>query len=105
MNTLYQTQTFNKWIKNLKDLKGRARILARIRSAELGHFGDCAPVGEGISEMRVHYGAGYRMYYWQEGSHIYWLLAGGDKSSQQRDIEKAKKIRQEIKDIPHGNTY
>jgi len=74
----------------------------RIRSAELGNFGDCAPVGKGISEMRLHFGPGYRLYFWRQGNQVYWLLAGGDKSSQERDIERAKSLKREIKEVNHG---
>ncbi|MDL2271794.1 type II toxin-antitoxin system RelE/ParE family toxin [Desulfovibrio sp. OttesenSCG-928-I05] len=76
MNTFHQTDTFSAWLMKLKDTKARARIVTRVRSAEHGNFGDCAPVGEGVSEMRLHFGPGYRLYFWQEGSQVYWLLAG-----------------------------
>lgn len=69
---------------------------ADIRSAEAGNFGDCEPVGEGVSEMRIHAGAGYRAYFTRRGETIYLLLAGGDKSSQKRDIELAKKLAREL---------
>ena len=74
----------------------------RLRSAEHGNLGDCVPVGEGISEMRLHFGPGYRLYFWQQGRHVYWLLAGGDKSSQQHDIERAKVVRREVEEMNHG---
>ena len=102
MNTFHQTDTFSGWLKKLKDISARARIVVRIRAAELGNFGDCAPVGEGVSEMRLHFGPGYRLYFWQQGSHVYWLLAGGDKSSQSRDIEQAKALRREVEEMNHG---
>jgi putative addiction module killer protein len=70
--------------------KAKARILARLLSAALGNFGDCEPVGEGVSEMRIHVGAGYRVYYTRTGSTVYVLLAGGLKASQAKDIAKAK---------------
>ncbi len=72
-----------------KDKVGRARIVHRIRSAEHGNFGDCEPVGEGVSEMRIHFGPGYRVYFTRCGEVIYLLLWGGDKSSQKRDIKRA----------------
>jgi putative addiction module killer protein len=102
MNTFQQTDIFSDWLKRLKDIKARARILIRIRSAEHGNFGDCAPVGDGVSEMRLHFGPGYRLYFWKEGGHTYWLLAGGEKSSQKRDIERAKLLKREIQEITHG---
>jgi putative addiction module killer protein len=73
----------------LKDRVGRARVIHRVRSAEHGNFGDCEPVGEEVSEMRVHVGPGYRIYYTRRGEVVYLLLVGGDKSSQERDIERA----------------
>ena len=102
MNTFHQTDVFSDWLKNLRDIKARARIVVRIRSAEHGNLGDCAPIGEGISEMRLHFGPGYRLYFWQQGHNVYWLLAGGDKSSQKRDIESAKTLRHEVEEMSHG---
>jgi len=67
-------------------------------SATLGNFGDCKPVGEGVSEMRIHVGAGYRVYYIRTGSTLYVLLVGGDKSSQAKDISRAKKMARELKE-------
>ena len=104
MNTFHQTDTFSDWLDKLKDIKARARIVARVRSAEHGNFGDCAPVGESVSEMRPHFGPGYGLYYWQEGSQVYWLLAGGDKSSQKRDIERAKALRREVEEFNQGKS-
>jgi putative addiction module killer protein len=68
----------------------------RIRSAEFGNLGDCSPVGEGVSEMRIHYGPGYRLYFKRTGDVVYLLLAGGDKSSQKRDIAAALKIAKSL---------
>ena len=96
MNTFQKTEAFDAWLAGLKDRKGKARILARISSAQAGNFGDCEPVGEGVSEMRIHYGPGYRVYYARVGSVVYLLLSGGDKSSQKRDIKKAIKMKQAI---------
>ena len=87
--TFLRSAEFDEWLLALKDKIGRARIAHRIRSAEAGNFGDCEPVGEGVSEMRVHVGSGYRMYYTRRGEVIYMLLLGGDKSSQKRDIKRA----------------
>lgn len=104
MNTFHQTDTFSDWLRKLKDIRARARIIARIRSAEHGNLGDCASVGEGVSEMRLHFGPGYRLYFWQEGCQLYWLLVGGDKSSQERDIERAKQLRREVQELNHGKS-
>lgn len=98
MFTFLQHAAFSEWLRRLTDAKGKARILARITAAEHGNFGDCEPVGEGVSEMRVHVGPGYRVYFTRRAAVVYVLLCGGDKSSQRRDIEKAKALAREIKD-------
>jgi putative addiction module killer protein len=98
MFTLIQSSVFDAWLSALTDLKAKARILARLRSATLGNFGDCEPVGEGVSEMRIHIGAGYRVYYIRTGKTVYVLLTGGNKSSQKRDIVLAKKMAHEFKE-------
>lgn len=95
MLTVRQTETFTAWLKDLRDLRGKAKILARIQRLEDGNAGDVAPVGDGISEMRVHFGPGYRVYYVSRGSAIVLLLCGGDKGSQARDIEAAKRLARE----------
>lgn len=92
MNSFLRTEEFDTWLTDLRDQIAKARILARIRSAEAGNFGDCEPVGDGISEMRVHVGAGYRVYYCRRAKVLYLLLCGGDKSSQTKDINLAKAI-------------
>ena len=89
MNTFLRSEEFDTWLSALKDKLGRARIIHLIRSAEHGNFGDCEPVGEGVSEMRIHFGPGYRVYYTRRGEVIYLLLLGGDKRSQKRDIKHA----------------
>ena len=89
MNTFERTEEFDVWLADLKDKVGRARIVLRIRSAEHGNFGDCEPVGEGVFEMRVHFGPGYRAYYTRRAKVVYLLLLGGDKSTQKRDIKRA----------------
>ena len=96
-NTIEWTDEFDEWLLGLKDQRGRARIFKRLLAAENGHLGDCAPVGEGISEMRFHFGPGYRIYFAQEGINIYLLLVGGDKDSQDRDIKRVKEIWKELK--------
>jgi putative addiction module killer protein len=88
MNELVLSDGFREWLFALRDQRARARILARIRLAELGNFGDFAPVGEGVSEMRIHLGQGYRLYYARKDGTVYLLLAGGDKSTQKRDIAR-----------------
>ena len=98
MNTIQTTEVFDKWFDELRDRIAKARIQARIDRVEDGNFGDCSPVGEGISEMRIHVGAGYRVYDKQAGMEIYLLLAGGDKSTQQRDIETALELARKIKE-------
>ncbi len=98
MNTFIRSSDFDAWLSGLSDLKAKARILARLQSAVLGNFGDSEPVGEGISEMRVHVGAGYRVYYMRTGTTVYILLAGGDKSTQRKDIARAKKLARELKE-------
>lgn len=96
-NVINKTDKFLAWIDGLKDQKGRARILSRLVAAESGNFGDCGPVGEGISEMRIHYGPGYRVYYAQEGLQVYLLIAGGDKNTQKQDIKQAKALWSDLK--------
>lgn len=91
-----QTETFSKWILKLRDVRARARIQARIDRLELGNVGDVKPVGEGLSEMRIHYGPGYRVYFIQKGSELIILLAGGDKRSQSRDIQTALNLAKEL---------
>ena len=90
MITFEKTHEFAQWLSSLKDKIGQARILARLRAAELGHFSDCEPVGDRIYEMRIHCGPGYRVYYTRKGKVIYLLLIGGDKTTQARDIKRAK---------------
>jgi putative addiction module killer protein len=97
VNTFVRSSDFDAWLSNLSDQKAKARILARVLSATFGNFGDCEPVGEGVSEMRIHVGAGYRVYYTRTGTTVYVLLAGGAKASQTKDIAKAKKMTRELK--------
>jgi putative addiction module killer protein len=96
MNTIEKTQIFTDWFEALKDENAKKTIKRRIEYAEGGHFGDCGPAGEGVSEMRIHLGPGYRLYYFQQGKTIYWLLAGGDKDTQESDIRLAKTIKRRI---------
>ena len=88
-----KTTEFDKWIRKLKDIRAKSKILFRIQKLETDeHFGDCKPVENGISEMRINYAKGYRVYFKEKDSKIVILLIGGDKSTQQKDIEKAKQI-------------
>jgi putative addiction module killer protein len=91
-----QTSIFAKWLKLLRDENARARIAVRIRRLSLGNVGDVKPVGSGVSEMRVDYGPGYRIYFVKKGSAIVILLTGGDKRSQKKDIEAAKTLAREL---------
>jgi len=90
-----QTDVFANWLRKLRDHNGRARIQIRIRRLSLGNFGDVRPVGEGVSELRIDYGPGYRVYFQQIGSLLVLLLIGGDKKTQDADIAKAKKLAKE----------
>lgn len=100
MFSLVSHKAFDDWLRDLRDGKARARILARLRSAAAGNFGDCEPVGDGISEMRIHHGPGYRVYFMRDGATVYVLLCGGDKASQSRDIKRAKALASEWKARP-----
>lgn len=93
MKTIHTTEVFDGWFASLRDKFAEKRIQARIRRAELG---DCEPVGEGVSEMRIHYGPGYRVYFAQRGMEIVILLAGGDKSSQSKDIKTALDLARQL---------
>jgi len=90
------TEVFDKWLRSLKDRKAKARIQARIDRVEMGNFGDVSPVGEGVSELRIFYGPGYRVYFVKQSSVVVILLSGGDKSSQPVDIAKAKEIAKQL---------
>ena len=98
MKAIRQTEGFSEWLRNLSDARARARIAARIDRLALGNPGDVAPVGEGISEMRIHYGPGYRVYFVQRGAALVVLLCGGDKSTQAGDIRTAKQLASELED-------
>jgi putative addiction module killer protein len=87
-----KTSVYKKWYKKLKDRTGKALIDARINRLQDGNAGDSSPIGDCLSEMRIHYGPGYRVYYIDTGTEIIILLCGGDKSTQQADIAKAKEI-------------
>lgn len=93
-----KTSEFDKWFRKLKDIRAKSKILFRIQKLETDeHFGDCKAIGDGIREMRINYAKGYRVYFKEKDNSIVILLIGGDKSTQQNDIEKAKKIWKRIK--------
>lgn len=93
-----KTNEFDKWLRKLKDLKAKAKILFSIQKLENDeHFGDSKPVGDGIREMRVNFAKGYRVYFKEKDGKIIVLLIGGDKSSQKKDIKKAKEIWEKLK--------
>ena len=83
-------EPFTEWLYSLRDVMARKRILARVSRLEQGNYGDCEPVGEGVSELRLFFGSGYRVYFGEHGNEIVVLLCGGDKSSQTKDIQQAK---------------
>jgi putative addiction module killer protein len=98
MYTIKQTGAFTAWIDGIKDGLTRRRLGRRLEKAERGNFGDVAPVGDGVSEMREHFGPGWRMYYVQRGAVLIVMLGGGDKSTQDRDIADAKKLAATLED-------
>ncbi|AJF06282.1 type II toxin-antitoxin system RelE/ParE family toxin [Geoalkalibacter subterraneus] len=93
-----KTDVYAKWLDGLRDIRARARILARVERLAAGNAGDAEPVGEGVSELRINYGPGYRVYYKQHGRELVILLAGGDKSSQSRDIKTALRLARNLWD-------
>ncbi|MBK9153024.1 MAG: type II toxin-antitoxin system RelE/ParE family toxin [Chloracidobacterium sp.] len=99
MVEIRQTDVFSKWLRNLRDIRARARVLARIDRLGSGNPGDVKPVGSGVSEMRIHYGPGYRVYFIERGNELIILLAGGDKTSQTTDVGKAIALS---KELDHG---
>jgi putative addiction module killer protein len=97
MYFIEKTEEFDKWFRKLRDLKAKAKILFRILKLENDeHFGDCKSVGDGISELKINYARGYRIYFKETNGKIIILLIGGDKSTQQKDIDKAKEIWKKI---------
>jgi len=96
MLQLKQTEVFGKWLSDLRDIRAKARILARLESARLGNLGDARSVGDGVSEFRIDVGAGYRVYFTRRQRVIIILLCGGDKSTQSKDIARAKLMVQQI---------
>jgi len=98
MYLIEKTVEFDKWFRKLKDVRAKAKILFRIQKLEMDeHFGDCKSVGNGIRELKIDYAGGYRIYFKERDQKIIILLVGGDKSTQQKDIEKAKEIWNNLK--------
>jgi putative addiction module killer protein len=97
VNTLIEHRDFAEWLHALRDAHGKARILMRLRRAIGGNFGDVAPVGEGVSEMRIDVGPGYRVYFGRRSEVVYLLIAGGDKATQTRDIARAIAVWRDVK--------
>lgn len=95
MAELIQSSVFSTWLANLKDRQAKGRIQSRLDRLANGNPGDVKPIGEGLSEMRIDYGPGYRLYYMQRGQELIVLLCGGDKRTQDRDIKEAKRIAKE----------
>ena len=98
MNRVSRTAFFDAWLRRLRDNQAKAHILTRIRSAERGNFGDVKPVGGAVSEMRVHSGSGYRVYFVPRGDDHYVLLCGGTKSRQDRDIRRAHLLAKQLRE-------
>ena len=96
MIEIRKTEVFAKWLDDLRDLRGRARVLARIERLAAGNPGDVKPVGEGVSEMRIDHGPGYRVYFKRRGRTLIILLAGGDKSTQSKDMRTAMRLARNL---------
>lgn len=100
MLELRQTEVFADWLNGLRDRRAQARIDVRLRRLSLGNFGDTKSLGDGVSELRIDYGPGYRLYYTRRGEQIVILLCGGDKKRQNADIARAKEMVKEVDDAP-----
>ena len=96
MNIIKKTESFEKWLTKLRDIQGKARILARLKRIELGNIGDHKSIGGGLFELRIDCGPGYRIYYVRMKKSVIILLAGGDKSTQEKDIKRARQILSEL---------
>ena len=96
MTEIRKTDLFAKWLDGLQDIQVRARVLVRIERLATGNPGDVAPVGEGVSELKINYGPGYRVYYKQFGNQLVILLAGGDKQTQTKDIKTALRLARKL---------
>ena len=93
---LVEAPVFSEWLGSLRDRRARTKVLDRLKRASNGNFGDCKSVKGGVSEMRIDYGPGYRVYFFQRGKELVILLCGGDKGTQEADIAKAKRLKEEI---------
>ena len=102
--SLEQSDDFVRWLKKMRDRTGRLRILKRLRRLSDGHLGDCQPVGDGVHELRMFFGPGYRVYFIQQGDTVIILLAGGDKDSQPDDIVRAKTLAKEFQSGSEDDT-
>ena len=91
------TEVFGKWLHGLRDRRAKAKIAARLENVQQGNLGDCRPVGKGVSEMRIHYGPGYRIYFIRSGIELIVLLGGGTKKTQNKDIEKALEAAEDVR--------
>lgn len=98
MFTIRRTREFIEWASKLRDVRAKTRIALRIDRVAIGNLGDIKPVGDGVSELRIDYGPGYRIYFIRDGAVIIILLCGGDKSTQKQDIDRAKRLAKEWKD-------
>ena len=96
MIEIRQTETYSQWFSHLRDRQAKARIDIRVRRLSMGNPGDVKPVGKGVSELRIDYGQGYRVYFIQRGETLIILLAGGDKQTQERDIKTALNLAQDL---------
>jgi putative addiction module killer protein len=96
MIEIRKTEAYARWIDGLRDIRARARILARVERLAMENPGDVGPVGEGVSELRINYGPGYRVYFSQRGQELVILLGGGDKSTQARDIKTALRLARNL---------
>lgn len=98
MTEIRQTALFSEWLDSFRDQRARAKVAARVRRLALGNPGDVAPVGEGVSELRIHYGPGYRVYFIRRGKKLIVVLGGGDKSTQAQDIQAAKELASQLEE-------
>ena len=105
VSKVVRSDTFDRWLRKLKDRRAAARVLVRIDRLADGNPGDVKPVGEGISELRINYGPGYRVYYLRDGDKLIVLLCGGDKSTQDDDIKNARRIAKEWKETRNDDQH